>query len=976
LFKAIKNTVIKAIKSRSFVLTVVLIVMAFILIQRIFHLQIIKGESYLTDFTLEIEKKEEIESTRGKILDSNGNLLAYNKLAYSVVFEDNGTYSSTREQNLTLNRTMYGLMKMIEDNGDEVLTDNFYIALDKNGNYYFTRSGFAQQRFKADIYGQAFIENLKDEQLNATAEQMMADLCKASWSSYWLDFSVFTEEELAEYGLPSSLTKEETLKMAAMRSAVAANSYQKYKSTTLAADVSEKTMALIMENKDIYAGVDVEEDSLRVYEDSKYFAPLIGYTGEISAEELKRLNERGGHYESGDIVGKSGLEQYFEEELQGEKGSRTVYVDNLGRVVEEGSEVSPQAGDDIQLTIDRDLQKTAYDILETYIAAIVYKNILDVKSVDNQNVGSADEVRISIYDVYYALFENNVLDVEHLASDEASALEKQVYELFLNKEEKVFANIRAELISDTPTPYKDLSKEMQAYFSYIVNEMLSDGTGILRMDSIDKKDETYIAWREEETISLKEFLTYAISKEWIDIGQLRVESTYLASEEIFHALSDYIFDYLKTDDAFTRKVYKYMIEEELLTGRDICLLLFDQGILEENSEDYAALSDGRMSAYDFIRSKIYKLEITPAQLALEPCTGSLVIVNPDNGDVLACVTYPGYDNNRLANDMDDKYFQKLSIDNSSPFYNKATQEVTAPGSTFKIVTAVAGVMEGVITPYDMITCTGKFEEVDIPINCWIYSESLGYGSHGAENLASAIKDSCNFYFNTVGFYLGQDEDGDYIGDMDRLSKYAKMFGFDSTTGIEIGEVAPQIATADPTRAAMGQSNNAYTTSQLARYVATIANNGTCYDLTMLDKIMDIEGNTLEEPDPIIHNQLYLADELWYTIHEGMHDVTVANNNSVFKDLQANYNFNAAGKTGTAQQRTDKANHALFVGYAPYENPEMSIAVRIANGYSSRNAALVAKDVMSYYFGLKDSGQLLDGTAGHAISNVIEGNEQD
>ena len=108
----------------------------------------------------------------------------------------------------------------------------------------------------------------------------------------------------------------------------------------------------------------------------------------------------------------------------------------------------------------------------------------------------------------------------------------------------------------------------------------------------------------------------------------------------------------------------------------------------------------------------------------------------------------------------------------------------------------------------------------------------------------------------------------------------------------------------------------------------------------------------------------------------MHDVTVANTNSVFKDLQTNYNFNAAGKTGTAQQRTDKANHALFIGYAPYENPEMAIAVRIANGYSSRNAALVAKDVMSYYFGLKDSSQLLDGTAGHAISNVIEGNEQD
>ncbi len=151
-----------------------------------------------------------------------------------------------------------------------------------------------------------------------------------------------------------------------MRSAVAANSYQKYVTATLATDVSEKTMSLIMENKDLYPGVDVEEDSVRVYEDSKYFAPLIGYTGQISAEEMETLNADGGSYKNGDIVGKSGLEQHFEKELQGEKGSQTVYVDNMGKVVDEEAEVSPEAGSNIQLTINRDLQKTAYDILESY----------------------------------------------------------------------------------------------------------------------------------------------------------------------------------------------------------------------------------------------------------------------------------------------------------------------------------------------------------------------------------------------------------------------------------------------------------------------------------------------------------------------------------------------------------------------------------------------------------------------------------
>lgn len=183
------------------------------------------------------------------------------------------------------------------------------------------------------------------------------------------------------------------------------------------------------------------------------------------------------------------------------------------------------------------------------------------KEVDNESGGS-DEIRIPVYEVYYALFENQILDVEHLSSDDASDLEKQVYQAFLSKEENVFSEIRSELTSDTPTAYQDLTNEMKAYSSYIVNDMLAEGTGILDTDAIDKNDETYKAWREDETISLKEFLTYAISKDWIDIGKLQLDSEYLASDEIYNALADYIFDYLKTDDAFTRQVYKYMIEEE------------------------------------------------------------------------------------------------------------------------------------------------------------------------------------------------------------------------------------------------------------------------------------------------------------------------------------------------------------------------------------------------------------------------------
>ncbi|MDY3919399.1 MAG: penicillin-binding transpeptidase domain-containing protein [Candidatus Limivivens sp.] len=956
MFNYVKSSLSKAIKSRMIVLVILFLLMAFILINRLFHLQILNGEAYLNDFTMQIKKEKVIKSTRGEIYDSDGNPLAYNKLAYTVTFEDIGSYDSTREMNLSLNSSMYGLLRVIEDNGNEILM-NFGIGLDKNGEYYFTKSGFNLQRFKADVYGQAYIDDMTDAQKNATAQEVMDDLVS---SKYYGIVAEYTAEELEAYHLPSSFTKEEILKLTCMRSNVAANSYQKYVSTEIARDVSEVTVAIIMENKDNYPGVDVVEDSIRVYEDSKYFAPLIGYTGQISAEELEELNEAGGDYSSSDIVGKTGLEQYFESELQGSKGSKVIYVDNLGKTISEEAQIDPQAGNDIYLTIDRDLQIAAYDILEQVIAGIVWSNMVDSKEFDRESV-SSDYIRIPVYDVYYALFENNIIDASHLSSEDASPVEKQIYQSFLAKETQVFSYIRSELTSQNPTAYKDLDEEWQVYISYIVNTMLMQDTGILDGDGIDRQDPTYIAWTTEETISLKEYLTYAISQGWVDVTKIPMDSEYLDANEIFNALADYIQEYLAEDDGFSRKIYKYMIKNEQLNGTDICLILFDQGILEMNVDDYNALSSGTISAYDFIRAKIYNLELTPAELALEPCSGSVVITDL-TGNVLACVTYPGYDNNKLANNMDSDYYYKLYNDLSYPFYNKATQEVTAPGSTFKLVTSTAGLKEGLIDPYNtVINCLGKFEDDDPPINCWIYSDALGYGSHGPETLVSAIKDSCNYYFNTVGLMLGQDSSGEY-SDADGIAKmteYAKMYGFDAKTGIEIGETSPHIAQYDAPRAAMGQSDNAFTTSQLARYVSTLANRGTCYDLTLLDRITDSQGNVLEEKEPVVHNIVEMTDDQWDAIHTGMNQVVTMNSTSVFKDMT---NFSLAGKTGTAQERTDQANHGLFVGFAPYEEPEIAFAVRITNGYSSSNAASVARDILSYKYNLKDKSEIIDGSA--------------
>ena len=950
MFNYVKNSLSKLIKSRLIVLVVLFALLAGILIQRLYTMQIINGEKYLTDFTMQIKKETTLKSTRGNIYDRDGNAVAYNKLAYNVTYEDVGSYDTTRERNLAMNGSLYQIMKVIEDGGDQVYT-NYAIDIGSDGQYEFTREGFNLLRFRADIFGYADTEDLKTDERNCTAEEMMQTLSTKKW--YGIDLSVYTEEELQEYGLPSSFTKEEQLKLTALRSAVAQNSYQKYVTTTIAKDISKDTVAVIMENKDRYPGVDVEEDSIRVYEDGLYMAPLIGYTGQVSAEELEELNgENGnGQYSSSDIVGKSGLEKYFEKELRGQNGTKTVYVDNLGKVLKEDSEVAPQAGNDIHLTIDRNLQIAVYKILEQYIAGIVYNKIFDAEKFDKDSISSEDDILIPIYDVYYSLFENNVLDADHLASDDASDNEKRIYSEFQSREEEIFSEIRGQMTSSSATAYQDLSEEMQVYESFIVDDVLIEGTEVLDKDKIDTNDEMWTKWSNDGSVSLNEFLSYAISKNWIDITKVNSDTTYLDTSEITAALADYVTDYLSKSDAFSRQVYKYMIQNYQISGKDICLLLFDQGILKMNEEDYSALENGAVSAYDFIMAKIYSLEITPAMLALEPCTGSAVITDPDNGDVLACVTYPGYDNNRLANQMDTDYYSKLSSDLSRPFYNKATQQKTAPGSTFKLVTALAGMEEGIATSDYYVNCTGAFTRISPAINCWYHA------GHGTLGVQGAIKNSCNVFFNQLTYDMGKDKNGEFsdsIG-LSKLQKYAKMFQLDKESGIELPEAEPEVTDEAAIASSIGQGTNNYTTSQLARYATTIASRGTSYSISLLDKVTDSQGNLVKDYTPEIINQMDVSDSEWDIIHNGMREVV--ENNAAFDDLD----YAVSGKTGTAEN-TGHPSHGLFIGFTPSDDPEIAMAVRIANGYSSTNAAAVAKDVIKYEYNLADESQLLSGTA--------------
>lgn len=960
MFNRIKEWIMEIIKSRLFVTVIAFCVLFAILIQRVFYLQIVKGQYYLDNYKLQIRKTREVPGTRGNIYDRNGELLAYNELAYSVTIEDNGDYSSMtlKEKNKIINETVEEVIDIVESNGDTVISD-FGIILNASGNYEFAaQNETSKLRFLADIYGYQTIDELTDKEENASADDIINYLC---------------EDERYGYGIDqSSMEKSRILKMVNIRYAISLNSFQKYIPTTIASNVSDETVAEIMENSDRLQGVNIAEDSLRRYTDSKYFASLIGYTGKISQEEYNEKKESSKEYTLTDIVGKSGLEQTMDEELQGTKGKEIVYVDSVGNVIETEKKTDAVAGNDLYLTIDKNLQEATYQIIEEKLAGILVSRIQNIMNYDPASAGDSSKIIIPIDDVYHALFANEVIDTKHFSSTDAKETEKKVAALVAEKKASCIAEVMSQLRDPAAASYKSLSKEMQAYMNYIADDLLMDQAGILSSDAIDTSDKTYIAWTKDETISLYEYLNYAISKNWINLSEIPQAETeqekYSDLNEIYGQILTYLEQTLPSDSTFEKLVYRYMIKANELKGKDICRILYEQNVIAFDEGQYQGLESGQIDPYSFLVGKISSLEITPAQLALEPCSGSAVVTDVNTGEVLACVSYPGYDNNRLANTMDSAYYNKLANDLSSPFYNTATQERTAPGSTYKMLTSVAALTEGIITPSDGVVCEGIFEKVFPNPKCWISP-----GAHGWLDVTGALQHSCNIFYYEMGYELGVTESEDKKGEdgkpaktyssdlgIDKLTKYAEMFGLNEKSGLEISESKPQISDTDSVLSAIGQGTNNYTTSQLARYVTAVANRGKVFQLSLLDKTVDKKGNVVKDYQPELRNEITeVSDSTWNAVQQGMEDMV--STTGTFDSLRLE-GFQMAGKTGTAQQSETHPDHALFVGYAPSENPEIAVSVRIANGYNSSYTAEIGRDIVKYKYHLGDTEDIVTGSA--------------
>ncbi len=968
IIRLIRERIDNPLKLRLVAAAVLFACMFGILIKNLYTLQVINGSDYAEQFIEKIERTVKIPGTRGTIYDADGNILAYNKLSYDVTIVDDGSYANYNERN----NMLYKLALILEKHGVNV-DSRFEVAIADDGSYRFTTSSEAsRKRFVAGVYG-VNVSRLDEADDNGNvrypSDISAAEAVDIKSGDYAFD-SIKDED-----GQPVILSDTTRLDMIKILYALRQTSFQRYETTTVATDIDESCMAEILENQGELKGVDVEENYIRRYNNAKYFSHIIGYTGSIKDEtQLKELQKTNPDYLISDKVGATGIEKTMEQVLQGKKGERDIYVDNYGSVLETISEVAPAAGHDLYLTINQNLQIGVYYLLEQQLAGILASKIVNVPAAELTTPADSSNVVISSDDAYFQLINNNVLSTSHFFNEaERGYAEAQLGTAFNQHKQEVNDKLREELTGSADRPLSELTDEYVAYMAYILEYLSRSDVGIVDQSAIDTYGDSYLAWK-NDSISLRDYIYSGISEGWVNAGKLQTKSdeSYRNADYIYNEIVDLALSELTDDDGFDKLIYKYMlIARNGVSGRLLCMALYEQGILKYDEAGYQSLMNGdEDTAFAFLIRKIRTIEITPAQLALDPCMGSVVITDVNTGEVKALVSYPGYDNNKIN---DNAYFAECLNNQSLPLINSATQTNKAPGSTLKPLTAAAVLEEDKIGLDELVNCTGVYTEVVPNIKCW-----KGVPGHSDLTVKGAIENSCNYCFAEYGHRLSTTTDpetGESVYStstgIETLQKYLRMFGLDRKSGIQIDEKEPKMSDSDPERTAFGQGTNSYNNVQLARYTTALANNGKLYNLTLLKSETDSDGNLIQEFPAELIDTVELKQTTWDTIHEGLRSViTTGVAAMVFQGYDT---VEVAGKTGTAEEVKTRGNHGLFISYAPYSNPDIAVTVQIPFSYSSGNSARLARRIYDYYYGVTDLPSIINSDASNiGIVNVSDG----
>lgn len=347
--------------------------------------------------------------------------------------------------------------------------------------------------------------------------------------------------------------------------------------------------------------------------------------------------------------------------------------------------------------------------------------------------------------------------------------------------------------------------------------------------------------------------------------------------------------------------------------------------------------------------------------------GAIVVVDIETGEPLAIASYPTYNLSTLLEDYDE-----ISSTEYDPLFNRALLGAYAPGSTFKPCTAIAGLSENIINTETQILCDGvftKYADQGYAPECWIYTQD--HLTHGNDNVTEALKDSCNIFFYTVADNLG----------IRKLMEYAEDFGLGESTGIELVETTGNMANpdnhltydvdewvdGDTVQTGIGQSDSLFTPLQLAEYCAAIANGGTRHSAALLKSVRSFDySRQLYQKDTEALSTVETADYNWAAVQRGMYLMAndISSSSLTVYYALGNYSYNGvslpvAAKTGTSQLGEDKTNNAIFMCYAPFDDPQIAISIVVERGQSGANLSSMARNVLDAYFGLGDKSSTAD-----------------
>mgnify|MGYP004639989347 FL=1 len=460
----------------------------------------------------------------------------------------------------------------------------------------------------------------------------------------------------------------------------------------------------------------------------------------------------------------------------------------------------------------------------------------------------------------------------------------------------------------------------------------------------------------------------------------RIESSELEGNEDIYNQNDiigksgieYVFEkYLKGTDGVKQidmnvdgTITDEYVSKEAVSGSDVILTIDSK--LQAVTEQALADNINKIANHGFSQ------EDNPAD------AGAAVVLNVKTGEVIAMASYPDYDPSAFVNGINTNTWNYYINGDTKPLENKAISAMYSPGSTYKMVTALAGLETGTITPKTKINDTGVFRKYNSSWKCW-----NRYG-HGYLNVSQAIEHSCNYFFYDLGDRLG----------IDNLAKYSYYLGLGHKTGIELkGEIDGVLASNEIAKqenrvwnpgetisAAIGQSYNTFTPLQMAKYVAMIANRGKNLDVTIVKSIINPDGSEVsrDEYESYVNEKLGLqqenVEEMSFkeenieAILEGMRGVTSESGGTAYSTFK-NFNIEVGGKTGSAQTGVQGKTNAWFVGFAPFDDPEIAIVVFVRNGGHGSYTAEVARDIIAQYFGM-NTNQVTENTTAIPTVQII------